>query len=1297
MSKRRDSQSGFSNVEIDFFLKGKLPEEHDIPEVDEAPKQSAASTPPPATEKNVETTQPLSQQPLKPIVQHKTATAELPDNSHVLRRTKSLSEPEHKKKSGGFFKSLFKSKSKSKNDEPALSRSTSHASHTSTSSTSNSTSHHHISTTRNYENPQPEPEHGHTVSKTRSCYSASGAIGDIDPKLEEFLRYYKAQGLEKLHKDIEEQRPRSNSSAANKPSSKTKKTVKLDSLGRPIPPHPDVAPLPSCLIKTPTFETTLPPGKASSVYSQQLSSSSKMGFFRRHNSTSDSPTSRTASMSSSLNTLAESATSTEKHPVTIPGLDNLPRLKRVAFDIPVFFNDPPQQIPSRTPRKGEVEVFKDGSIVIHKLTAAERKKILSSPGGGLVVGGSGHLKIIANPDEANSDLPDDEGKIRLQNSSNDGSNATANEDDESIASEDSEEDTERAAQQHSIGAAAAAAAAEARAKDAPNDLKRTVTNNEEEVQVSSTASKINIEKPMTRSNKSSASLKVLQKDQEQTEVYPPKNVKIPLDVLYTRCCHLREILPIPATLKQIKAGSTDPIPLLQLRNPKPSLVEVLTFSDFISIAPILCISLDGVSLSEDMFRIILSSLAHKSELEKLTLRNTKLNEYGWKLLCWFLTKSKSITRLDLTQCPSISINVQKPSKTVSNVVRMECNSKNRTDMNWNLFNAAVVSRNGLEELVLNGCHISEREFKDLVEMGIAMKTTRLGLAYNGLTLNQCEVLANSLNYEQIIGLDIGYNDLDGKIKPFLDSIKNGKFKQSQLKFLSLNSTNLSNTNNEIDELLTGLSNLRHLMYLDISNNKKLFPEIMQSITQSLPLYPSLSRFHLDYNDLKQEEIIAFAEIIPFCKSLSYISLVGNAINNVSATALSSALKLSTSVLTLDINYDDVSPKLRETIGLYIVRNMQKQVYGETKSNKKDRNELDGLQQELSNLLLSNDDTLNPQIFTKFLEKALKLRARIRETIDSLFELRLQGKLSNEGKETLIRFCFIDSSIEKGLALLNKKPALHNLHLLDHIEKDRCSPVSLVMSRAPSTTMTSTYVDGQGHTELLPFGVSNQTNADDNHDDLQKLEDSDAEGKEGSPEADDIQPLEDHTGIKAREADDKHLQEEASALKLSTTIKNSEIPKSLSKGDVEALQNLSGESFRQILLNTNDLNNVANVLDSIKEKGISLAKLYDKDNEHTGESYELKRSKAEMEAVSNTAKNSGERKTILSDGEEEDDQHGHHHHHHHGHTDDNSAGADDYDDELSIASDEYSDGSDNSQIYDKVLDHIERVRTNNETA
>lgn len=50
-----------------------------------------------------------------------------------------------------------------------------------------------------------------------------------------------------------------------------------------------------------------------------------------------------------------------------------------------------------------------------------------------------------------------------------------------------------------------------------------------------------------------------------------ENNEVTLDVIYTRCCHLREILPIPSTLRQVK-DKTAPLQILKFLNPKPTLI-----------------------------------------------------------------------------------------------------------------------------------------------------------------------------------------------------------------------------------------------------------------------------------------------------------------------------------------------------------------------------------------------------------------------------------------------------------------------------------------------------------------------------------------------------------------------------------------------------------------------------------------------------------------------------------------------------------------------------------------------------
>ena len=92
-------------------------------------------------------------------------------------------------------------------------------------------------------------------------------------------------------------------------------------------------------------------------------------------------------------------------------------MKRVAFHSSTFLIDPPQQIPSRTPRKGNVEVLPNGTVNIRPLTDEERLEIEKSQkglGGGIVVGGTGALGYIKKdsdppkPGENNLNAQDDD-------------------------------------------------------------------------------------------------------------------------------------------------------------------------------------------------------------------------------------------------------------------------------------------------------------------------------------------------------------------------------------------------------------------------------------------------------------------------------------------------------------------------------------------------------------------------------------------------------------------------------------------------------------------------------------------------------------------------------------------------------------------------------------------------------------------------------------------------------------------------------------------------------------------------
>lgn len=1280
--KHNNHHQGVSNMEIDWLLRGQLPE---------------ATTPMPKPKKHVDSTpSPATPPPDRPI---QDAVGHIRNNSpaeqqlgHVLSRSKSLSALENGKEKKGFFKSLFGRK-KNKGD-----------------------THHdslQVPATKARRSASPEPQRvlatdGGSLHKSKT----SSSQAELDPRLEEFLRHYKSKGLDKLQKDtsmpdlttnpdIIKKAPTfdvSDSDSASITSSAPSTVLsdfkpnhksisqpspakpRRDVLGRPIPPHPAKAPRPPAIVKS-HFEAESKPEATTGT-------SRLTGFLKRHHtaSFSDNSLSRVTSASHSLEKSGHNSDSqkSSNQPVIIPGLEDLPALKRVSFDVPVFYNDPPQQIPSRTPRKGEVEILKDGSIVIHKLSAAERRQIMTQGSGGLVVGGSGHLKVLSHQ----SDKQEEEQRGHQPEEGQqpkDEADAPHNLPTDNQPASSTSEASYHDAQAHSIKVAAAAAAAEARGTQRRSELCHAPSSTDEDVSVSASASKINIETPMVRHNKSAISLRTLEQHDDSQGVFPPPDSKVPLDVLYTRCCHLREILPVPATLKQLTPGSTEPISLLQLRNPKPSLIEVLTFSDFISVAPVLCVSLDGVSLSSDMFRIILASLTHKKEFEKLTLRNTPLDDMGWRLLCWFLNKNRTLSRLDLTQVPSLHTGVQKPAKSAaaSTLHRMECDMQSRSDMNWNLLSTTLAARGGLDELVINGAKMTDEEFKMLIELGVVINTTKLGVAYNDLSHAQIEVLAQHLNTWKVTGLDMGYNDLSDKLEPLLHVAAIKDVKRPALQFLSLNSCNLNNDNHLVEKMFNEFAVFRDMKYIDLSNNKRIFPSAIVGLTECLPIYPKLARIHLDYNDLSQGVIVAFAELIPFCKSLRYISLVGNHINAVSASALTNAVKLSKSVMNVDLDYDELSPKFRESIGLYTVRNMHSNLYNDNSgdSNSEHDKEISGLREQLSHLLLHAGDDPDPVVIEKFIKTALRLRQSIHEYIEELFHLRLQGKLNVEGKEALIRFYYIDASIEKGLSLLTKRSAIHQIYtrlqakftdanekapdhrkmlgaatggrILDSQSTGSSPAGSTPMSRQSSGALMSSLLDGTGHSELLPFGVA------------QKDSDSDDDKVELLKEDHDV----------ARSSDALNLKEEGSALKVVGMIRKSGISNNLSQEDMRKIEKWSGDQLRDMILETNDYINMGDVLEKLKSQGIAIGEIYSKDNEQDDASKSANGGILDLETLKNTASNT-DRNTIFSEDDVDTD-------------DENPLS-----DQESVESEKDDEVAELGHAYDEILDQLEKTRTNN---
>lgn len=972
-----------------------------------------------------------------------------------------LQAPTQQKKKG-FFKKLFGSKSDDKKAEmdiyktnsiPSrpLSRSTSHIEHDNTSKEQSSTNikSSFESAVSGIDSGSYSRSHSRSNSRSRSnsitkstptTLTASTSINKTMSNIENSLPEIDASNKKSLadqYKDIDSELSNylneiesSNAVKKNENDSSEYNFIfspaGIDSISYKddeIPAHPDKPKLPSAFSKSPRFGGSVEKELFLKQKKERAEKESSMFGSLLHKSKTNTPESYLYSgmINESEDTPPFSfeplkydhpPPKIEKRP-PLKVLSNLKQMKKVAFATTTFVTDPPQQIPSRNPRKGNVEICANGELIIHKIDPQEKLNAAT----GIVVGGSGHLKLIsqenydnndnnttANNDNIQIDVPNASKMMKTSSTVSMNSQASM---DQTIKNEDKILAAKKAREHHT---------------------------GSENIDIQKEG--LTIDKPMVK-----------RKKQMEKPI-----VTLKMDELYTRCCHLREILPIPATLKQIPKGSTDPIPYLHLRNPRPSMIEILSFTDFIRIAPVICVSLDGVSLTHEMLRIILSSLLYKKYLEKLSMRNTPIDDEGWKMLSLFLSMNKALKKLDITQCPTLDVNTQRIKKKskIATENRMICNVNDRSDRDWAIFTASLIYRGGIDELILTGCKIPDLKlFSNLLNLAL-VRTTKIGLAYNNLSLQHCYIIAHWLEENpNVFGIDLGYNDLSSKLKPFIDyanKIENIHV-SNKLIMVSLNSCNLLDCE-ETNLFFNTLSKLPHLAYLDLSSNEKLFKTFLDTLSINLTLFSQLSRLNMDNNKLDAKSMVRFLETVPLFANLNYLSISGNEMNDVIADALCKAIKTSTTLYSVDFDKSAVDEKYQQRIGLLTMKNVETQLYKRqgvykgvktsfadlisTEDSQLLKREL-GISEDTSfvtiiyKLIQSND--IDKKQMDRFIDIVKAVRSNMKTIIEDLIHSNVKDELSLQGKEMLIRLLSMNASIDKALELINNQ----NLNSIQNYE------------------------------------------------------------------------------------------------------------------------------------------------------------------------------------------------------------------------------------------------------------------------
>lgn len=682
--------------------------------------------------------------------------------------------------------------------------------------------------------------------------------------------------------------------------------------------------------------------------------------------------------------------------VPVQELSNL-KLKRVNFAVDKFDSDPPQQLPSRKPRVGNVLIPSD---MISEVPSISQ---------GITTHGSGGSA------GANATLTKDsrEYKLALEEYKRAAKESLKHQQEAHYAAQRIEHEVASFKNHHT--------SAHATKAQAPHP------------EIDTKVANLSIDKPIHMHENHFA-------EDEETAVEGDQEMT--LDVIYTRCCHLREILPIPSTLRQVK-GKTAPLHTLKFLNPKPTLIDILSFCDFISVVPINTVVFDKVSLTPEMFKTVMISLVNSQSLEKLSLRNVNIDQQSWKVFCKFLLTNKSLTKLDISQTKIKADSSENP---------------HRDRMDWSLFARVLTKRKGknLEELLLNGIKFGKLPLETFQKVLNAFSQRenlvvplKLGVATSDINLDCLKFLLTWMSENMVQGVDLAFNDLSEAVKPLVSKLSSLDF--DHLEYFTLNSTGISNAY-DLALILKYLSTKPQLKFLDLSNLPQVFPEAFPYMYKYLPRFKNLHRIHMDSNGLSFKDLSMVCAILAKCKSLTHVSLMSQgplveigedddeesvkvktfARNALSATIYAFARDLG-NLVALDIDYDNISDEIKSRVALLLMRNVNRNIDSNfivDDLSSQDDLLFDGslitetaedILKRLENEEAMKTDATRRYLAKKYFEKLQKVHHRVQSTIDEMFDKRSTGELPLREKENLVRLLLLEKNLANIMEIFSNAP------------------------------------------------------------------------------------------------------------------------------------------------------------------------------------------------------------------------------------------------------------------------------------
>jgi hypothetical protein len=436
--------------------------------------------------------------------------------------------------------------------------------------------------------------------------------------------------------------------------------------------------------------------------------------------------------------------------------------------------------------------------------------------------------------------------------------------------------------------------------------------------------------------------------------------------IYRRCCQLRETPILKRITEQLmspKCAVVDEpgvVGTLDLTGSRLQLADVVTLGDWLAVVPVKRLILEDADLNDEGVRVILAGLLaakrpeptkrrntgpkhreragpirSRSErsgiVEKISLKNNpRVTRVGWKHISLFLYMCKSIKAIDLsmnqfpeTMPPTVHSSTKKnPEKPIPT---------NAPDLNAaeTLYKCLSERLGGsqLEELSVSECGLSTEHVRKVVDAAMMCGISRLGLAGNHLDDEALEYLIHYLRSGMCHGLDLGGNDLRGK----LDRIANTFNDKPDCPCWGLSLADCNLDTASVKALFPALVKLTNFRFIDLSHNRDLCGEDNGTISllrRYIPQMRDLKRIHLSDVGMTTKQAIALAEVLPEGPRLAHLSILENpqlkALANATDEAgqeeacalyasLMTAVRVSKTLICIDIDVSELDHRISTSL------------------------------------------------------------------------------------------------------------------------------------------------------------------------------------------------------------------------------------------------------------------------------------------------------------------------------------------------------------------------------------------------